>query len=422
MKFLAAGLLLILSVAASAQSSTQQLGRKAAEIRNLPYRTIPSKQLTQEQAATYVLRLLDQELEPRLTRTRETFLKRLWLMPQKSSIRGILGKLYAKQVRGIYDPSKKQYVVVKSGKGSQESATSVAAAMLGIDLTDIYTVHELQHAIQDQHFNLSRISKKVARHGDRSFAAQSLIEGDATAVMMDYALAQAGLDSSQVDLSGTGMGQVSQADLKSLGLEGMDLGSGLGGLTNQSMAGAPLYFQESLSQPYTQGLAFVQAVKKSGGWASVNRAFKRLPVSSEQIYHPEKFITGRDKPVTVSLRHLPPTLGSYKKLGEDTAGEFTVRVMAKQAGQPMSAAEGWGGDRYASYSNGRISFSVWNTTWDTNRDAREFEALVKVIFTKRLGRSSNGIWKRKGRYYFLGRQGKRVVVHLAAPESLRGQF
>lgn len=287
------------------------LGFEAAKLRGLSYKKIPSKKLTQKQAASYVLRLLDKELEPDPTLCKEIFLKQLGLMPKNSSIREILGKLYANQIRGLYDPEKKIFIVVDGV--DDQSASAVAAAMSGLDATEIYTIHELEHAIQDQHFDLSAISKSVKNDSDRAFAVQSLIEGDASLVMMNFTLAKLGMDEAAVDLSG-GIGtEYSTEDLKELGLEDYLTEQSEQPVFNDSaIAGAPLYFQELLTVPYNQGMVFVQAVKKNGGWSRVNKAFKSLPVSSEQIYHPEKYLRAKDRPKKVPLGQVKKQVGAYR--------------------------------------------------------------------------------------------------------------
>lgn len=378
MASLALGCLLL--VPASAEPSLSELGQAAAKIRGLSYRKVPSAALTQQQAAAYVLRLLDKELDPGLTKTREVFLKKLQLMPANSTFRGILGKLYASQVRGLYDPYAKKYIVVKGGQG-EDSAAEAAAAMSGLDLQGMYTVHELDHAIQDQHFQIGRMAKAVSRQGDETFAVQSLIEGEATWVMMRYAMGQAGLGEDALDQAAAAAGGITEQQVKDLGLEGMFSeadGTAQPMAGNSALAAAPLYFQDLLQEPYNQGLLFVTKLKKSGGWAAVNRAYSRRPLSSEQIYHPEKFLKGVDPPVKVSLTQLPKALGAYRKLGEDTAGEFTVRALVKEAQASFSISNGWGGDRFASYSDGKKSFAVWYTVWDTPQDAQEFYNFMRA--------------------------------------------
>ncbi|MCA9793626.1 MAG: hypothetical protein KC910_17565, partial [Candidatus Eremiobacteraeota bacterium] len=300
-------LCLLLSCGAWAQPDLGALGAEAGRLRELSYRRIPSAVVSQQEASDYVLKLLDEELDPKRTAAQEYLLKSLGLMPENASIRTILRKLYASQVRGLYDPAKKRYIVVKDANMPD------LGGALGLNLTDLFTVHELGHAIQDQHFNLDKIAKKTAASSDASFAAQAVIEGDASLLMMDYAMAKLGISTEQ--LEGLGQG----------GLGGID--PGMLSMSDPALASAPRYFQEVLSAPYAQGMVFAAALRKQGGWKAVDRALRQPPASSEQVYHPEKYLRGNDPPQRISLKGLPASFGGYKTVAENHAGEFTVRIL-----------------------------------------------------------------------------------------------
>ena len=131
MRILAFSVLVATSLAllcpAYAEGTDTGLGFEAARLRGLHYKKVPSRKLSQEKASEYVLRLLDEELKPGPTLTKEVFLKELKLMPRKTTIKKILSKLYASQVRGIYDPAKKIFLVVDGV--SDQSASAIAASL-----------------------------------------------------------------------------------------------------------------------------------------------------------------------------------------------------------------------------------------------------------------------------------------------------
>ncbi|MGE0489056.1 MAG: hypothetical protein AB7S38_07555 [Vulcanimicrobiota bacterium] len=392
-------LFLLLSAAALAQPDLGALGAEAGRLRELSYRKIPSSVVSQKQAADYVLKLLDAELDPDLTAAQEFFLKSLGLMPESGSIRTILRTLYASQVRGLYDPAKKRYIVVKDA-----NLPDVGAA-LGLDLTDLFTVHELGHAIQDQHFDLEKIARKTATSTDASFAAQAVIEGDASLLMMDYAMGKLGISTEQLE------------SLGDAGVAGMD--PSLLSLSDPALASAPRYFREVLSAPYAQGMVFATALRKQGGWKAVDRALRQPPASSEQIYHPGKYLRGNDPPQKISLSRLPSSFGGYKSVAENHAGEFTVRILCQEYGASnFEAASGWGGDCYRAYARGKAGFVVWATVWDSVDDAQEFETLMTTGLTQLYGSHQAGNWKKKGRLYALDRRGSKVTLVLGVPEAL----
>ena len=398
---LALGLLAVcVAVGAARGDHIQELGKQAAGLRGLSYRPIPSQVVSQKDCATYLMHLLDKEMEPTRTRKREAFLRHLGLLTGPRSMKQIYAEILSEQVRGLYDPAKKRYLVVTAG-GKEAGGMGAMAAAIGLNIEDIYTVHELGHAIQDQHFNLSRLSQKVADDFDEELAAQSLIEGDASVLMMDYALKSIGMDPAQVGMAGgmpTGMGSDEMMMMSS-----------------PSLAKAPRFFREILSFPYAQGLTFVNALKAKGGWKSVDRAFSNLPESSEQIFHPEKY--GRDHPQRVKGARLPLD-ASWKPLGHDTAGEFTIHVWAEENGATVT---GWGGDSYEVYASGEGTTAVWDTVWDSDRDAAEFERLAVKALSRTRGKPSQDghtkTWTHGRLHSQCDRKGRRVQVVFDYPKK-----
>ena len=393
--------LLISGVALAQASHLIELGQKASKLRQLSYVPVPSKVVSQQECSAYLLRLLDKEMVPSRTRVRESFLKHLGLMPKTSSMKKILADLYTDQVRGLYDPAQKRYLVV-SGGGTSEAEASVGgmAAGMGLNMGDILTVHELCHAIQDQHFNLSTISESVAANADQEMAADSLIEGDATVLMMDYAMSSLGVDPS-----------VLGGALPGMDMEQMMMGQG------GAVARAPHYFQSAIGFPYSGGMAFVSALKRRGGWATVNRAFASLPESTEQILHPEKYGVDHPKPVTEPA---PPR--GATALGSDTAGEFEIRQWARENSLGDASATGWGGDRYAVYDAGGTTFVVWATTWDNETAAMRFEAMAKKALAKGRGpmaqEAGSSVWTQGALVTRCAREGPNVTLWIDAPAAM----
>lgn len=351
-------LTLLLFGAVSAQKDKiQELGRQAAQMRNLSYTPVKAQAVSQKECVAYLLRLLDEEMQPAQTNRREGFLKLLGLMPESASLKKTYAELYGEQVRGLYDPKQKRYLVVTSGGG----ASDPMAAAMGLNMDDILTVHELGHAIQDQHFQLGSLTRQVADDFDKELAASSLFEGDASVLMFAYALKAAGLDQAGVDMNALG---------------GLDSEQMMMGQT-PAVARAPRFFREVLGFPYGQGMKFVSYLKRGKDWAPVDRAFGNLPESSEQIIHPEKYLRDHPKPVQLESTRLGTSLG------QDTAGEFTIRCWARENGFGDEAAAGWGGDRYEIFRTPNGLAGCWVSSWDSDRDAQEFEKLAKKATARR---------------------------------------
>ena len=58
--------------------------------------------------------------------------------------------------------------------------------------------------------------------------------------------------------------------------------------------------RESLIFPYLQGSEWATQLYRKGGWTMVSNAFTRLPLSSEQILHPEKYFS-YERPIKIVL-------------------------------------------------------------------------------------------------------------------------
>jgi hypothetical protein len=111
-------------------------------------------------------------------------------------------------------------------------------------------------------------------------------------------------------------------------------------------------------------------------------------VSTEQILHPEKYFSNRDLPTKIELPALPESFSAWRELEHNTLGEFNISILIDgylPADQARLASAGWDGDRFSLYENrdtGQLLL-VWDTTWDTEQDAREFFQVYKDVLGKR---------------------------------------
>jgi len=366
------------------------LQAEVSRLRGLEFlRPVRSVERTLQEAGQEVRRMLRRDMATPATRVREAFLEALGLVPRGASLEDMLGRVLGEQVRGVYDPHRQVFLVVREAAGDPLPAPLPTG--LGLDMAELYTLHELAHALQDQHFGLLEKERSSGDRFDRVLALQALLEGDANMVMFEAAVGRLGLDGSRlVDLVGAG----ALDDLP--GLEAFP-----------EFQQAPRFLREYLTMPYSAGVAFVATLRRAGGWDRVDAAFRELPTSTEYILHPQKFLDGTDPPQRVDLSGLPREFGGYRLVGEDTAGEFLIRVWGEEclgAEAGRRAAAGWGGDAWRVYAAGSESFILWVTAWDTLADARDFEALARRVGTVRKGR--------------VERQDDRVLVLLGAPDDL----
>ncbi len=294
-------------------------------------------------------------------------LRFLGLVPSDFDLENETVALLTDQIAGFYDPRTKIFYL---------------ADWIPVELQRTVMAHELTHALTDQHFNLRRLEKWPEGDGDAELAARALVEGDATAMMIEYELAQrgAGHDLSKVPVELTDL---------------LKLGAGEEDPEHPVYAAAPAVMRESLQFPYVYGAGFVQALLRAGQWSRVSDAYRVFPASTEQILHPEKYLAN-EAPVKVEMPDLSKSLGpGWRRADDDVNGEFGYYLILKdklREQEAAAAAAGWGGDRYAFYrdATGSQGTFVHVSAWDTEADAREFYAAYSARIVRRYGLVSAG--------------------------------
>jgi hypothetical protein len=327
------------------------------------------------------------DLPPEKLRPVEAALKAFGLIPESLDLVKFLPALLTSQVAGYYDPERHYLALV-------ERDGEILPSGLPADLSpeqarraeEAVLVHELTHAIQDQHFHLESFATGEPLD-DVDAAKVALIEGDATLVMMDF-FAQASLASLPGLQEAMGSFLADPGELLETGIPG-----------TADLATAPLWFRDTLLFSYFEGFQFCLSARRKGGQTLLDHAFTRDPPrSSEQILHPEKWHTKRDDPVVVLLPDLSQALAGWTRVTEAQLGELGIRTLlrnvVKKDARAARAAAGWGGDRFAVYEKEGERLLVWVTEWDTEPDARELQAAAK----------------RLGRGWDVRRTGPRVVV------------
>lgn len=263
------------------------------------------------------------------------------LLPPGYDLRQARLQLLLDNVVGFYDdrPGRQRLYVVAAEPRLTPSAQMIA-------------VHELRHALQDQHAPTHHaLSASIGGFDDRRLAYMSLIEGDAIVVMEQFLRRRQREGGSERDLSGV--------------------------LPATEVPGVPAVLSAQLLAPYTAGRPFVQALQQARGWDGVGSAWAHPPRSTEQVLHPQAFLRGEEPLPLPVLRWVPP--GSL--VADGVLGELLVRVLLGDA--PDSAAAGWGGDEYRLWQAHDGVVLLWRSRWDTDDDRREFAEAARGSFARR---------------------------------------
>ncbi len=307
---------------------------------------------------------LEEEVRSR-ARGDERLLRYLGLLPPDADLLQITKDLLEEQLAGMYDIDERQLYL---------------ADWIPAELQSVVVTHEIAHALQDQHFSL-RVRKKLGfETADAEAAWQALIEGDATAVMLESSLRPLG--QSFAALADTaGVGQWSDM-LRSITSPGANMSA-------EKLLAAPRVVREALLFPYERGLAFVAAAYAAGGWKRIDEAYVHLPASTEQIMHPSRFLGVRDAPIRVEVPDVRGLLGAdYSPAVKTALGEFDLLVyMSEHVDAEIAAvaSEGWGGASAILYGGAQDSPEVLilYTTWDSEDDATEFFGAILGLMERR---------------------------------------
>jgi hypothetical protein len=299
---------------------------------------------------------------------------------------------------GYYTPKEKEmYIIAESVNMFAEEEMTFA--------------HEYVHALQDYHFNLGKVFE-AELSGDALLAARSLPEGDARLVEDLFTRQNIRQDEIEYNI----YRYLFREHPK---LEGVS--PALGIFT---------YF------PYTAGEYFVVNLFIQGGysWDLVNQAYERLPVSSEQVMHPEKYLAG-EVPTPVTLPDLAPALGGdWQEIDRDVLGEAGFLVwLVDQVDQPtaINGAAGWDGDSYSLWVNpARQRLLVESSIWASEAEAAEFATAFKETLPGSQAQPYPGpaatLWENNGGVTLLTQVGQRVVLIIAPDRAMldrvRSQF
>ncbi len=275
-------------------------------------------------------------------------LSALGLLPEGFELKQFYNDLYSEQIAGFYDSEKKEmYVVQGTGFGGYEKITYA---------------HEYTHVLQDQVYGLEEglglDEESCEEDSERCAAVTALIEGDATLTEMLWFQSYA-----------------TEQDYE-------DYNKAFEDFESPVFDSAPPYMAADLYFPYEYGYIFVQLLYNDGGYDAVDTAYADVPLSTEQILHPEKYPD--DQPLEVTLPDLAEALGEgWTLYDENVMGEWYTYLILNKAYEVAyqlseftaeKAAEGWGGDAYAFYLNDSTDEVVFvlDSVWDTADDAKEF--------------------------------------------------
>ena len=206
--------------------------------------------------------------------------------------------------------------------------------------------HELTHILQGINFRIEEPSEFGAKQ-----AKNALIEGDAEFTKESYIMYK----------------------FKRSAEESFFLPSGNGTLRDTDA------LWQLWVAPGIYGREFVRALYEEGGWDRVNEAYHNMPMSMEQIMHPEKYLIGEGfAPVEIE------SIEGWELKRSDRFGEhFIIIVLARHIPieRAKIAAEGWAGDGFTYYKMDGDYLFLWKIVWDSPADRGEFLSAFRELIS-----------------------------------------
>jgi hypothetical protein len=345
------------SPAPSLLTQADEVFAEMSRITGLPIKA-PLKKLvlSRPEIRKYLEESLHDEYTPAEVHTQEAVLKAFGLVTREFDLEEFLIAFYTEQAAGAYDPRRK---------------TMFIADWITPETQRLVLAHELTHALQDQNFDLVKFLHAERANDDATNARQAVMEGYATAAMLQRML-----------------GTVSLASIPSL--EPL-----LASMVNQQMAefpaftSAPYFFRLQALFPYAQGMGFMYSGLQHGGWKTLNELFVRAPETTKEIFDPSFYYDSKILPA-ISLGR-PMALESTKELHvltENTFGELGYYSLLGQfisEDEAKAVATGWLGDHYILYedpTDGQFVL-VARTRWTSPETALAFFRDYHTILTKK---------------------------------------
>jgi len=362
---LSAGAVLFLAIAvpvfAESPQANQlcgQAGTIASQLATISglklHHPVPCDLITKEKVNEFLKKRVKEATTPDEIRAEELTLKKFGFVPPDFNLESTTIDLLTEQAAAFYDYDKKKLFVTETS--APETQSPVLA-------------HELSHAIADQNFNLGKFIRQGRKSDDGATARLAIMEGQATWLMSEFLAKQLGQSLKNTPALVKMMSALSDS-------------SGQFPVFDS----APLYLRQTLIFPYTKGMLFQQALVEHDGDAAFAEVFKKPPVSTQQILHPEKYFEGV-KPVDPDLPD-PKLPRTFKSLVGGSMGELDHEVLLEQyAGKAEADDLGphWRGAAFELLEDKKAMRVVllYSAQWDTSETARRYFNDYRQVLAKK---------------------------------------
>jgi hypothetical protein len=351
----------------------------------LPIKSAVKRKITNRaEVEGYLREKFDDDEGAKRMQRDEIVLKKFGLLDRDFALKPFLLALLTEQVEAFYD-----------------SKTKTVNMLDWVDIEEQKPVlaHELTHALQDQLVDLEKWDDQtpddvpVNFSGDTDHLAKdeldtardAVVEGQATAVMMDYILKP------------SGKSLVKDPEVMDFVKQQMSTSE-----DSPVLARAPLLLSESLLFPYREGLSFEQDLWMDQGQAAAfPGALVRPPTSTWEIMNPLEY-ERKSTPAIPLLPNIHPLVDKlYKPYDIGQVGQLDLHILAGIFGGETAAGDltpAWNGGIY--WAGQRLSANTEAEQSSTNslalfylsawKNMASAQAFVQ-LYSKELGRKYSGL-------------------------------
>jgi hypothetical protein len=342
-------------VAPDLLSQADEIFHQMSAMTGLPIKEpLKKRVISRAEIQKYLTENLHVETTPAELHAQEATLRAFGLVSREFDLEKFLLAFYTEQAAGFYDPKRK---------------TMYIADWIPAETQSMVLAHELTHALQDQSWDLETFLHAVRDNDDAANARQAVVEGYATAAMMQQMTAP--LELAQLPSIAPLMEMVIHQQFEEY----------------PTFSKAPYFFRVQSLFPYVQGMGFIQVGLQRGGWKNLNGVFDNPPDSTRQVFDPPAYFDRQPLPALALPR--PAALegvAGLEFLTENVMGELGYYALL---GQLISEEEaktlgaGWRADRYLLYehSGGKDYTLVARTRWANAESALAFFRDYHTILT-----------------------------------------
>jgi hypothetical protein len=314
-------------------SLVDELIKFSSQETGLPVKSDVKRQITSRaDVESYLNKKFEEDEGAKRLQRGEIVLKKFGLLDRDFALKPFLLALLKEQIEAYYD-SKTKTVYMLDWVGIEEQKPVLA--------------HELTHALQDQHTDLDKWDDQTPddvslnspddtdhlAKDEMDTAREAVVEGQATAVMMDYILKP------------MGKSLVKNPEILDFVKQQMAESE-----NSPVLARAPLLLSESLLFPYREGLSFEQDVWMDKGQAAAfTGTLDRPPTSTWEIINPLEY-EKKQAPAVPLMPDIHPLVDKlYKPYDIGQVGQLDLHILAELFGGDAAARNltpAWDGGIY----------------------------------------------------------------------------